>query len=205
MHYQQQNFPQSAGAGFPQSPALTMHHQPLHNTVTPGYGQGPPPGSRSGFNPSLGNALPHGNVYNPPRPPEVYTLPDVVNETFPEDVRRQFQCDEAGRVLFFTAPPLDRIHKGLSPDSARLGHSAKYLAGHREWMVERERKRKVRDEEQIENMRKKSPSLGPRATELGGSIISQASGAMENWFRNFDEDTARWQKEAGLEGWSQVV
>ncbi|KAL6852846.1 hypothetical protein ACO1O0_007394 [Amphichorda felina] len=160
--------------GSPNAPPIVgaVHRRPRE-------ANGPPPGSRSGFNPSLSNALPHGNMYNPPRPPEVYTLPDVVNEAFPEGVRRQFH--------------------------ARLGHSAKYLAGHREWMAERERKRKVRDEEQHENLRRKSPSLGPRATELGGSIISQASEAMENWFRNFDEDTVRWQKEAGLEGWGQVV
>lgn len=182
-----------------------MHHQPLHNPLTPSYRQGPPPGSRSGLNPALANGQPHGNIYNPPRPPEVYTLPDVVNEAFPEGVRQQFQCDESGRVLFFTAPPLDRAHKGLSSDSAGLGHSAKYLTGREEWLAERDRKRKLRDEEERRGLHRKSPSRETGTSGLAGSIMSQATEAMEKWFRNVDEDTARWQKDVGLEGWNGVV
>jgi chromatin structure-remodeling complex subunit RSC1/2 len=140
-------------------------------------------------------------MYNPPRPPEVYTLPDAVNDTVPEEVRRQFRCDSAGRVLFFTAPPLDRTHKPLSPGSAGLGHSAKYLSGRKEWLAERERKRKIRDEESSRHVRRKSPSREILASEPNDSMVSRATEALEKWFRNLDESTAQWQKQAGLEGW----
>ena len=198
MHYQQQ--------AYSQSPAPPMHHQPLHNPLTPGYGQGPPLGSRSGLTSALPNGAPSGNMYNPPRPPEVYTLPDAVNDTVPEEVRRQFRCDSAGRVLFFTAPPLDRTGKPLSPGSAGLGHSAKYLSGRKEWLAERERKRKIRHEESSRDVRRKSP---PReefpGSEPDDSMVSRATEALATWFRNLDEDTAQWQKQAGLEGWKGVA
>ncbi|KAH6608847.1 hypothetical protein Trco_002193 [Trichoderma cornu-damae] len=61
----------------------------------------------------------HANMYNPPRPPEVYTLPDNINETLPATVRREFQHDDYGRVLFFSAAPLDRSCNGLSPLNAK--------------------------------------------------------------------------------------
>ncbi|KAK5003886.1 hypothetical protein LTR39_006304, partial [Cryomyces antarcticus] len=64
--------------------------------------------------------------YLHPPPPEVYTLPDLANATIPQEIREQFHHDEQGRVLFFTAPPLDTV----SPvkEGAALGHSVRYLA-----------------------------------------------------------------------------
>jgi chromatin structure-remodeling complex subunit RSC1/2 len=49
----------------------------------------------------------------------------------PADIRRQFQTDTNGRVLFFTAPPLN---SAPIKSRERLGHSAKYLA----WKIKRE-------------------------------------------------------------------
>lgn len=74
-------------------------------------------------------------VYNPnaPRPVEVFHLVENANLAIPEDIRRQFHCDERGHVLFFSAPPLDII-PATQPN---LGHSLKYLA------VKDERQRKV--------------------------------------------------------------
>lgn len=84
------------------------------------------------------------NTYNMPRPIEVYYLPDNANNAIPQDIREQFQRDEFGRVLFFTAPPLDvsRIPESV----AKLGHSLKYLAKKARTKDELEQKRKERDE-----------------------------------------------------------
>jgi len=75
--------------------------------------------------------------YNAPRPIEVWHLPDPANASIPDDIRQQFQCDEHGRVLFFTAPP-----QATEPKT-QLHHTAKYLAykAKREEMLKEKRKR----------------------------------------------------------------
>jgi chromatin structure-remodeling complex subunit RSC1/2 len=65
--------------------------------------------------------------YKAPQPIETYILNDAANASIPEDIRSQFQRDEKGRVLFFTAPPLN-VPQPLSKDGRPLGHSARYLA-----------------------------------------------------------------------------
>jgi chromatin structure-remodeling complex subunit RSC1/2 len=143
--------------------------------------------------------MPHANAYNPPRPPEVYTLPDNINEAFAPEVRKSFQHDDAGRILFFTAPPLERPHKGISSSSAGLGHSVKYLAGRKEWLAEREKKRKERDETGAQALSKK-PAADAQDSAANG-FVAQAIDAMDQWFQHFDQDTQKWEKETGLEGW----
>jgi chromatin structure-remodeling complex subunit RSC1/2 len=96
-----------------------------------------------------------GNAYNPPRPIEVYKLDDATNASIPADVREQFLQDEAGNVLFFTQPPLDRAHRGVSRDSADLGHSVRYLADRAREVEDRRAKRKARDEMRKEKERKR--------------------------------------------------
>jgi chromatin structure-remodeling complex subunit RSC1/2 len=95
-------------------------------------------------------AHPHanpGHVYNVPRAPEVYTLSDPIDQAIPNEVREQFQRDESGRVLFFTAPPLDRrANHGVAEQYAGLGHSVRHLASIKQLREERARKRKERDE-----------------------------------------------------------
>jgi chromatin structure-remodeling complex subunit RSC1/2 len=57
---------------------------------------------------------------------EVFHLTDNANLAIPEDVRKQYQRDEHGRVLFFTTPPLDvlpPVKKG-----AAMAHTTRYLA-----------------------------------------------------------------------------
>lgn len=83
-----------------------------------------------------------GSVYNPnaPRPVEVFHLSDAANLAIPADIREQFHCDDRGRVLFFSAPPLDII----PPIQPTLGHSLKYLAAkedHQKKVAERKRKK----------------------------------------------------------------
>jgi chromatin structure-remodeling complex subunit RSC1/2 len=56
----------------------------------------------------------------------VYHLSDTANASIPEDIRKEFQRDDQGHVLFFTTPPLDVLPpaKRGSP----IGHTAAYLA-----------------------------------------------------------------------------
>jgi chromatin structure-remodeling complex subunit RSC1/2 len=85
-------------------------------------------------------------VYNPnaPRPVEVFHLSDAANAAIPEDIRHQFHCDDQGRVLFFSTPPVDFI----PPSNPKLGHSLKYLATKEEHQKKvAERKRKLADEQ----------------------------------------------------------
>ena len=141
-------------------------------------------------------------MYNPPRPPEVYTLTDAVNETLPLEIRQTFQHDSNGRVLFFTVPPLNRNHKGVSPDSAHLGHSVKYLAGRKEWLAERDRKRKERDESVNKSPKRAAIELAA-SKEKAAEILAQAVSAVDHWFQQFDEDTEQWKAHTGLEGWTR--
>lgn len=47
--------------------------------------------------------------------------------SIPQEIREQFQRDEKGRVLFFTAPPLN-VEQPFTKEGRALGHSARYLA-----------------------------------------------------------------------------
>ncbi|POR35458.1 Chromatin structure-remodeling complex subunit RSC1 [Tolypocladium paradoxum] len=201
---QQPGYAQNYTPAYPQSPATAaLHHQPMANPLAASYSQAPlAPAARTPFAPAAGNAAPHANVYNPPRPPEVYTLPDNVNEALPPPLRQGFQHDGAGRVLFFTAPPLDRSHKGLSPGSAALGHSVKYLAGRGAWLAERDRKRKDRDEARKHGAFHKRVALDADCSaELADAVIRHAADAVDRWFQRLDQETQGWQRDAGLDGW----
>lgn len=200
--YQQQAHQQSH-QGFNQG---FTHLQHGANTTTHGYNQhlGMSQGGRPPMTPQ------GGSMYNPPRPPEVYTLPDPIQEALPAELREDLQRDQYGRVLFFTAPPLDRTYNGIAPESAALGHSAKYLAGRQEWLAERERKRKQRDEEELNQENAKRLALERSEHEkdsedAASSVTSQAIGAMGKWLRQFDKDTAQWKNEAGLAEWREPV
>ena len=54
-------------------------------------------------------------------------MADHANASIPLEIREQFQRDEKGRILFFTAPPLN-VEQPLTKDGRALGHSARYLA-----------------------------------------------------------------------------
>jgi len=121
-----------------QSPQLFAPHASTPTHPTYDQARGSSTNTRSAI-PVTGS-----NSYNPPRPIEVFHLTDSANNAIPQDIRDQFQQDENGHVLFFTAPPLDasRIPEPLS----KLGHSVKYLAKKARMKEEVERKRRERDE-----------------------------------------------------------
>ncbi|KZM25079.1 chromatin binding [Ascochyta rabiei] len=122
-----------------QSPAPHMHPQapqpPSYQPITPHVPFTPqPPAPMQQYQtprPAPGYQQPYVQHppagYKAPPPVEVYILNDHANASIPEDIREQFQRDEKGRVLFFTAPPLN-VSQPLAKGGRVLGHSAAYLA-----------------------------------------------------------------------------
>jgi chromatin structure-remodeling complex subunit RSC1/2 len=80
--------------------------------------------------------------YKAPQPVEVFVLNDHANASIPQDIRKQFQRDAKGRVLFFTAPPLN-VAQPINKEGRALGHSARYLAAKARKDVMRAAKRKA--------------------------------------------------------------
>lgn len=107
--------PQTAPPNRPTGPA----HQSSYGSNSSHHGT-PGPSASTPYPPRPGSAV----NYRDPPPIEVYTLPDIANLSIPAEIRAQYQCDPAGRVLFFATPPA-----GSTPGAAKLpGHSARYLA-----------------------------------------------------------------------------
>lgn len=90
-------------------------------------------------------STPAAPVYNPnaPRPIEVFHLSDTANAAIPAEVRSEFHCDDHGRVLFFSTPPMDMV-SSATVAKKQLSHSLKYLAA----KAEREKRRKRLHEQQ---------------------------------------------------------
>lgn len=59
---------------------------------------------------------------------ETYVMSDTANAAIPPEIRQQFQTDEQGRILFFTAPPVDRLPYVQPETGTPLAHTAEYLA-----------------------------------------------------------------------------
>lgn len=208
MQYQPHMYSPTTVAQYPNSAALPTHHQSMHqpmNHHTYGSATTHPSVRSASASAGTSGGPPHGAMYNPPRPAEVYTLPDTVNEAFPQGVVEHFQTDPAGRLLFFTAPPLERSHKGLSPGSRGLGHSAKYLDGYEKWRCVRERKRKLRDDDTGDESHTIHQNENVQSHSAHDSTTQQATRALGKWFGSFDDETSRWRKQAGLEGWQKPV
>jgi chromatin structure-remodeling complex subunit RSC1/2 len=104
--------------------------------------------------------------------PEVYYLPDHANASIPEDIRSQFQCDAYGRVLFFTAPPVEVEKKG-----SKLHHTARYLVA------------KAEREERIREKRK-------RDAEVAAVGVHEAKRARSKEARDFARDLENAKREA---------
>ncbi|KAJ5624695.1 hypothetical protein N7510_001004 [Penicillium lagena] len=140
--------PGPAGA-YPPQMYQNLQHRPSNFAqqsphVAAGYQASPAYAQPSAYTPYPANRL-QPAVYNPnaPRPVEVFNLSDAANAAIPPDIRAQFHCDDKGRVLFFSTPPLDIV----PPSQQKLSHSLKYMATKdaRQKRVE-ERKRKRAEE-----------------------------------------------------------
>lgn len=182
------------------------HHPPPHQMSQPMPGYDPshrlaPSPARASIAaaPSPG---PHAqaNAYNPPRPVEVYHVDDALNTKIPLDIREQFQCDEAGRVLFFTQPPLDRPHRGLSADSSNLGHSVRYLADRARQLEDRRQKRKARDQLRHQEESKRQELEKASAENGQAKLIDVAGDVILSWVGMMNRETEKLN--AVYNGWS---
>lgn len=97
--------------------------------------------------------------------------------------------------MFFTAPPLNRPHPGVSEEDSTLGHSVRYLANLREVKADRERKRKERDEalklkaEQESARRKEMRELAEK--EMGAT----AGALLGDWILKLQHDNKKMEKD----------
>jgi chromatin structure-remodeling complex subunit RSC1/2 len=135
-----------------QSPAPHMHHHqgpqaPAYQPITPHVPFTPQPAMQfQNPRPAPGYQQPYVQQppagYKAPQPVEVFVLNDHANASIPQDIRKQFQRDAKGRVLFFTAPPLN-VAQPINKEGRALGHSARYLAAKARKDVMRAAKRKA--------------------------------------------------------------
>lgn len=201
MQYQQQQQQQAGYASnlasiYSQPNASYVHNQSMTNQGPAHYGQ-QHTHARTQLN---ANGTTATNIYNPPQPPEVYTLPNSVNDTLCEEIRQAFQHDSVGRVFFFAGPPLDRAVKRVSPCDEGVGHSVKYLAGRNGWLVDREKKRRWRNASQIA-LSKRPASASLNTATIGDVSSAEATSALNKWSIEAFVDHVAWQRKAGLEGW----
>lgn len=145
-----------------------------------------------------------GTGINPPRPIEVYHLSDSANASIPEDIREQFQRDEQGHVLFFTAPPLD-VLPPTRPGPA-LGHTARYLAEklRRKMALKEKRKAEGLPEDGEESVKKK-----PRHGDADPALIAQASEmrdkAIEIWVKQMNDGTEKIYQDLYGSRWAEMM
>ncbi|KAI0503320.1 hypothetical protein F5B22DRAFT_629545 [Xylaria bambusicola] len=181
------------------------HHVPPNQMTNPIVPYDP--SQRLAPSPARGSVVPvpsasthvQANAYNPPRPIEVYKLDDATNASVPADVREQFLRDEAGNVLFFTQPPLDRVHRGVSNEHANLGHSVRYLADRARQVTDRRAKRKARDEMRKEEEAKRLASEQEAAETEKQQQIDSAAKIFLGWAQSIQDEAD--VLEASYGGW----
>lgn len=143
-------------------------------------------------------AIPHANanatMHAAPRY-DSWVLYDDVDASIPREVRDQYQTDDKGHVLFFTAPPQNRPNHGVADEYATLGHSARYLSGIQQHRAERERKRKERDDA----LRQQEADRAARDSEVKEQTARQMSAAagrhIGDWILGMQRENEEMEKE----------
>lgn len=148
---------------------------------------------------SHGNA---SNAYIPPRAVEVFTLAEGGNSAIPADIRAQFHHDDAGRIIFYTTPPLDI--KPVSESAPELGHSLRYLADKARSKEADQKKRKAREIElEKEADEKVKRTKSNRGTAITAEPKSLAN-SMENYALEMDKGTDEIYKQLYGENWQEI-
>ncbi|KAI5851067.1 hypothetical protein GGS23DRAFT_601832 [Durotheca rogersii] len=190
--------------------SVSIPHQPqppphqIHNSPVPGYDAShrlAPSPVRNAIA-AAPTPIPHvqANAYNPPRPIEVYHLDDTLDAQIPQEIREQFQRDQLGRVLFFTQPPLDRPHRGLSSESADLSHSARYLADRAREIDDRRAKRKAQHELRRGDEKKRQDMEALTGERKNKQLADLAGDIFVGWVDSLKEENRK--LEAAYDGWS---
>jgi len=192
--------PSSSSYGHQYASAATVP-TPQHVNANPSYSQyqastAPRP-THSTSSTSHG-----GNQYNPPRQIEVYTLADQANAAIPKDIRAQFHLDEYGRVIFYTAPPLDA---NPIPESMQgLGHSLRYLADKARNKEAREKKRKAQVDELEHEDVERTKRVKIDEEKIRENLLSAKVDAMQAWSEKINERTDELYKEMYGENWKEI-
>ena len=104
------------------------------------------------------------------------------NASIPADIREQFQRDDQGRVLFFTAPPVN-TSTIVQKEGQALGHSARFLAAKAARDAQRAAKRKA-DEANAAEREEAAKKVRTEAAEKFKKDVSElntkAMKALEN-------------------------
>ncbi|TVY81945.1 Chromatin structure-remodeling complex subunit RSC1 [Lachnellula suecica] len=127
------------------------------------------------------------NQYNPPRAVEVYTLADQANAAIPAEIRSQFHTDEYGKVIFFTAPPLDA--NPIPKEAQHLGHSLRYLADKARNKNADEQKRKAREAELEVEATERVKRMKGTAEGKQKWLFDQKLKALETWESKMENST----------------
>ncbi|KAG0647295.1 chromatin remodeling [Hyphodiscus hymeniophilus] len=200
-------------AALPQAP---IYHQPQHynqypqTATTPvaqlanplaAYNHYTSPASRQ----VAPVATPHAsatNAYNPPRAPEVYTLADSANAAIPADIRAQFHQDERGRIIFYTAPPLDV--DPIPEETRDLGHSLRYLVDKARGKEELERKRTARAAQLESETSEKMKRLKADDEKKSAWIIQEKMKGMHSWAEQMEQGTDDMYRQMYGENWKEI-
>ena len=122
-------------------------------------------------------------------------------------MRDQFQQDEHGHVLFFTAPPLDTL-PNVKPGSA-VGHTAKYLAAKFRAQIAAKEKRKAAglpeqnddtEKQQNASKRVKRDVIDPPLAE---QIETTRDAAIKLWIQQMQAGTDRVFQDLYGEHWEE--
>lgn len=106
---------------------------------------------------------------------------DHANASIPPEIREQFQRDEQGRILFFTAPPLNTPTFANNADQ-NLGHSARYLAAKAQRDAKIAAKRKAEEAslaEREEASKKEKAKAEEEEREAIANLSTKATQALE--------------------------
>jgi chromatin structure-remodeling complex subunit RSC1/2 len=144
----------------------------------------------------------HGNMYNPPRQSEIYTLSETANSAIPADVRNQFQKDDYGKILFFTAPPLN-----VSPVPEKvqvLGHSLRYLADKARNKEADEQKRKARAARLEQEATERVKRMKVEEDSMKQFILDQKAKVLKKWADDMDRGTDELYKHLHGENWEET-
>jgi chromatin structure-remodeling complex subunit RSC1/2 len=144
----------------------------------------------------------HANVYNPPRQSEIYTLSETANSAIPADVRNQFHRDDYGKVLFFTAPPLniDPV-----PEKAQvLGHSLRYLADKARNKEADEKKRKARAARLEEEASERAKRMKIERESMTQFMLDQKAKVFKKLSEDMDRGTDDLYKRLHGENWEEM-
>jgi chromatin structure-remodeling complex subunit RSC1/2 len=144
----------------------------------------------------------HNNAYNPPRPIEVYTLPEQANFAIPADIRNQFQRDDYDKVLFFTAPPLEA--NPVPEEKRNLSHSLRYLADKARAREEENKKRKAREAELEAEATAKAKRVKADLDSSKSWLMNQKLSALEIWTKHMETGTDELYQQLYGENWKQI-